>query len=93
MKIARMTLTIKLDGNGRSFHLPNSAPPLSITARANAPFDMEAPGGQKPGVTRNGWAVSWTSVTYGYQCSFVIPQLRALNEGTSHMPQAIAMWF
>ena len=31
VKIARMTLTIKLDGNWSSFQLANSAPPLSIT--------------------------------------------------------------
>ena len=31
IKIARMTLTIKLDGNWSSFQLANSAPPLSVT--------------------------------------------------------------
>ena len=31
VKIARMTLTIKLDGNWSSFQLANSAPPLSVT--------------------------------------------------------------
>ena len=36
-KIARMTLTIKLDGNWNSFQLANSAPPLSITDSATAP--------------------------------------------------------
>ena len=37
MKIARMTLTIKLDMNWSSFQLANSAPPLSVTASAIAP--------------------------------------------------------
>ena len=37
VKIARMTLTIKLDGNWSSFQLANSAPPLSITDSAIAP--------------------------------------------------------
>ena len=31
VKIARVTLTIKLDGNWSSFQLANSAPPLSVT--------------------------------------------------------------
>ena len=37
IKIARMTLTIKLDRNWRSFQLANSAPPLSVTDSAIAP--------------------------------------------------------
>ena len=37
MKIARMTLTIKLDGNWSSFQVANSAPPLSVTDSAMAP--------------------------------------------------------
>jgi len=37
IKIARMTLTIKLDGNWNSFQLANSAPPLSVTGSATAP--------------------------------------------------------
>ena len=37
VKIARMTLTIKLDGNWSSFQLANSAPPLSVTDSATAP--------------------------------------------------------
>ena len=32
-----MTLTITLDGNWRSFQLPNSTPPLSVTDSAIAP--------------------------------------------------------
>ena len=37
VKIARMTLMIKLDGNWSSFRLANSAPPLSVTDSAIAP--------------------------------------------------------
>ena len=37
IKIARMTLTIKLDGNWSSFQLANSALPLSVTSSAIAP--------------------------------------------------------
>ena len=37
VKIARMTLTIKFDGNWSSFQLANSAPPLSVTDSAIAP--------------------------------------------------------
>ena len=37
VKIARMTLTIKLDANWSSFQLANSAPPLSVTDSAIAP--------------------------------------------------------
>ena len=37
IKIARMTLTIELDGNWNSFQLANSAPPLSVTDSAIAP--------------------------------------------------------
>ena len=37
IKIARMTLTIKLDRNWSSFQLANSASPLSVTDSAIAP--------------------------------------------------------
>ena len=37
IKIARMTLTIKLDRNWSSFQLANSAPLLSVTDSAIAP--------------------------------------------------------
>ena len=37
IKIARMTLTIKLDRNWSSFQLANSAPPLNVTGSAIAP--------------------------------------------------------
>ena len=37
VKIAGMTLTIKLDGNWSSFQLANSAPPLSVTDSTIAP--------------------------------------------------------
>ena len=37
-KIARMTLTIKLDRNWSSFQLANSTPPLSVTGNVIAPF-------------------------------------------------------
>ena len=37
VKIARMTLTIKLDRNWSSFQLANRAPPLSVTDSAVAP--------------------------------------------------------
>ena len=37
IKIARMTLTVKLDRNWSSFQLANSTPPLSVTGSAIAP--------------------------------------------------------
>ena len=37
IKLARMTLTIKLDRNWNSFQFANSAPPLSVTDSANSP--------------------------------------------------------
>ena len=37
IKIARMILTIKLDGNWSSFQLANSTPPLCVTDSAIAP--------------------------------------------------------
>ena len=37
IKIARMTLTIKLDGNWSSFQLANNTPPLSVTGSVIAP--------------------------------------------------------
>ena len=45
VKIARMTLTIKLDRNWSSFQLANSAPPLSVTDSAIAPSAMMASNG------------------------------------------------
>ena len=43
LKIARMTLTIKRDGNWSSFQLANSALPLSVTSSAIAPSARMAP--------------------------------------------------
>ena len=43
IKIARMTLTIKLDGNWSSFQLANSTPPLSVTDSAIAPSARMTP--------------------------------------------------
>ena len=37
VEIARMTLTIKLDGNWSSFQLANNTPPLSVTGSVIAP--------------------------------------------------------
>ena len=37
IKIARMTLTIKLDGNWNSFQLANNTPPLGVTGSVIAP--------------------------------------------------------
>ena len=37
IKIARVTLTIKLDGNWSSFQLANNTPPLSVTGSVIAP--------------------------------------------------------
>ena len=37
IKIAKMTLTIKLDGNWSSFQLANNTPPLSVTGSVIAP--------------------------------------------------------
>ena len=37
IKIARMTLTAKLDGNWNSFQLANNTPPLSVTGSVIAP--------------------------------------------------------
>ena len=37
VKIARMTLTAKLDGNWSSFQLANNTPPLSVTGSVIAP--------------------------------------------------------
>merc|ERR1712197_274260 len=45
IKIARMILTIKLDGNWNSFQLANSTPPLSVTDSAIAP-SARMPGGK-----------------------------------------------
>ena len=49
IKMARMTLTIKLDRNWKSFQLANRAPPLSVTDSSIArPFLRRAgpPGGR-----------------------------------------------
>ena len=37
IKIARMTLTAKLDGNWNSFQLANNTPPLGVTGSVIAP--------------------------------------------------------
>ena len=44
IKIARMTLTIKLDGNWNSFQLANNTPPLSVTGSVIAPSARMAVG-------------------------------------------------
>ena len=45
VKIARMTLTIKLDGNWNSFQLANNTPPLSVTGSVIAPSARMAKSG------------------------------------------------
>ena len=50
-----MTLTIKLDGNWSSFQLANSAPPLSVTDSAIAPFRKD--GLREGSVARTGQAL------------------------------------
>ena len=50
VKIARMTLTAKLDGNWSSFQLANNTPPLSVTGSVIAPsarFLSMAPAAQQ----------------------------------------------
>ena len=44
IKIARMTLTAKLDGNWNSFQLANNTPPLSVTGSVIAPSARMAVG-------------------------------------------------
>ena len=51
VKIARMILTIKLDGNWSSFQLANNTPPLSVTGSVIAPSArMECPVNENGGV-------------------------------------------
>ena len=55
IKIARMTLTIKLDRNWSSFQLANSAPPLSVTGSAIAPsarMSLSSEGTEPPTLAR-----------------------------------------
>ena len=56
VKIARMTLTIKLDGNWSSFQLANCAPPLGVTDSAIAPSArmLRAWHGPRPKLTKKG---------------------------------------
>ena len=69
-KIARMTLTIKLDRNWSSFQLANSAPPLSVTDSAIAPSArMKHVGlawGSSDGLFDNGCFERW--FTLGHSC-------------------------
>ena len=52
LKIARMTLTIKRDGNWSSFQLANSALPLSVTSSAIAPSARMRPEVRAPAPAR-----------------------------------------
>ena len=47
VKIARMTLTAKLDGNWNSFQLANNTPPLGVTGSVIAPSARMPPLGQR----------------------------------------------
>ena len=47
VKIARMTLTAKLDGNWSSFQLANNTPPLSVTGSVIAPSARMRYGGKE----------------------------------------------
>ena len=55
LKIARMTLTIKRDGNWSSFQLANSALPLSVTSSAIAPSARMHNRGPQKGQQSKGW--------------------------------------
>ena len=57
VKIARMTLTIKLDGNWSSFQLANSAPPLSVTV-ALLPLHIDASHSRQPLVKGESYEVN-----------------------------------
>ena len=72
IKIARMTLTIKLDGNWSSFQLANSAPPLSVTDSAIAPSARMAVMGDQQSLYLK---------YYIYKCKF---RLTHWNAGITH---------
>ena len=57
LKIARMTLTIKRDGNWSSFQLANSALPLSVTSSAIAPSARMHKRGPQQGQQSTGWGL------------------------------------
>ena len=61
-KIARMTLTIKLDRNWSSFQLANRAPPLSVTDSSIAPSARMLAGGRLD----HDRVLKFTSVTPGF---------------------------
>ena len=62
VKIARMTLTIKLDRNWSSFQLANNTPPLSVTGSVIAPsariHDKATEGVQRNLINKNAGHVS-----------------------------------
>ena len=74
IKIARMTLTIKLDGNWSSFQLANSAPPLSVTDSAIAPSAR---------MTTQAWMISLDICTLQRQ-NVLTYCLNSLEQDTCH---------
>ena len=72
IKIARMTLTVKLDRNWSSFQLANSAPPLSVTDSAIAPSARMAVMGDQQSLYLE---------YYIYKCKF---RLTHWNAGITH---------
>ena len=71
IKIARMTLTIKLDGNWNSFQLANNTPPLSVTGSVIAPSArMVAQGRVATGSSPPAWycCVAWLRPCISFQC-------------------------
>ena len=83
VKIARVTLTIKLDGNWSSFQLANSAPPLSVTDSAIAPSARIPP-------NRRGRKVRSTSAN---DAPFRKNTLRRADQFGSHRPATRNAWW
>ena len=81
VKIARMTLTIKLDGNWSSFQLANCAPPLGVTDSAIAPSArmLIAWQGPRPKLTKKGG--TYLSSCFGAKAGL------GTHTHTRHQPQ------
>ena len=65
LKIARMTLTIKLDGNWSSFQLANNTPPLSVTGSVIAPSARIEPTTMGRRLVEAGLGSPWLSCGHG----------------------------
>ena len=84
IKVARMTLTIELDGNWNSFQLANSAPQLSVTDSAIAPSARMLSSRLTHKLKQLKYYCDRSSKEWGMMCDIAVPASFFSAKETAH---------